>query len=75
MSVTKRSLNVIKEFRNYIWQTDKDGRIINEPDHLWSHSMDAVRYPMENLYSITRNDAQEQADRALSRLRNNKPNR
>ena len=37
MSVTKRSTNILKEYRNYLWLTDKDGRIINEPDHLWSH--------------------------------------
>lgn len=49
VSVTKRSLNVIKEYRNYLWLTDKDGKIINEPDHTWSHSMDAIRYGMESL--------------------------
>jgi phage terminase large subunit len=46
IAVTKRSLNVIKEYRNYVWQTDKTGRIINEPDHLYSHSMDAIRYKL-----------------------------
>jgi len=44
ISVTKRSLNVIKEYRNYLWKTDRDGKIINEPDHAFSHSMDAIRY-------------------------------
>lgn len=44
ISITKRSVDVIKEYRNYVWQTDKLGKIINEPDHLYSHSMDAVRY-------------------------------
>lgn len=44
ISVTKRSLNVIKEYRNYVWMTDKNGKIINEPEHLYSHSMDAIRY-------------------------------
>lgn len=44
MSVTKRSLNIIKEYRNYLWKTDRDGKIINEPDHAFSHSMDAIRY-------------------------------
>jgi phage terminase large subunit len=42
--VTKRSLNVIKEYRNYVWMTDKNGKIINEPEHQFSHSMDAIRY-------------------------------
>lgn len=44
ISVTKSSINIIKEYRNYVWVTDKDGKIINEPDHLFSHSMDAIRY-------------------------------
>lgn len=48
-SITKRSTNVIKEYRNYVWLTDKDGKIINEPDHTWSHSMDAIRYAMQTL--------------------------
>jgi len=49
-SVTKRSIDIIKEYRNYIWLTDKDGRIINEPDpRCDNHSMDAIRYGMNNL--------------------------
>ncbi len=48
VSVTKRSVNVIKEYRNYLWKTDKDGRILNEPEHTFSHSMDAIRYAMES---------------------------
>lgn len=49
ISVTKRSTNIIKEYRNYLWLTDKDERIINKPDHLFSHSMDAIRYAFEGL--------------------------
>lgn len=49
ISVTKRSLNILKEYRNYLWETDKDGKIINTPEHIWSHSMDAIRYGMETL--------------------------
>lgn len=44
ISMTKRSINLIKDYRNYIWQTDKDGKILNIPEHQYSHSMDAVRY-------------------------------
>lgn len=47
ISVTKRSTNLIKEYRNYLWETDKDGKVINEPSHLFSHSMDAVRYAFD----------------------------
>jgi phage terminase large subunit len=49
ISVTKRSLNVIKEYRNFMWKTDKDGKIINEPDVLYDHSMDAIRYGLNDL--------------------------
>ncbi len=48
-SITKRSVNLIKEYRNYCWLTDKNGKILNEPDHTWSHSMDAIRYGMQTL--------------------------
>jgi phage terminase large subunit len=44
ISVTKRSLNIIKEYRNYLWETDKDGKILNVPEDLFNHSMDAIRY-------------------------------
>lgn len=37
ISVTKQSINIIKEYRNYLWSTDKEGRTLNEPEHLWSH--------------------------------------
>lgn len=49
MSMTKRSLNVIKEYRNYLWQTDKDGKIINVPDVGFDHAMDAIRYGINSL--------------------------
>lgn len=49
LSITKRSTNVLKEYRNYLWLTDKNGKIINEPDHTYSHAMDAVRYALTSL--------------------------
>lgn len=49
ISVTKRSINVIKEYRNYLWLTDKNGKILNEPEHQFSHSMDAIRYGLVSL--------------------------
>ena len=49
MSVTKRSPNVIKAYRNYMWRTDRDGKIIDIPDHLFSDAMDSTRYGMESL--------------------------
>lgn len=49
MSITKRSINVIKEYRNYLWETDKDGKVLNVPEHTFSHSMDAIRYAMTSI--------------------------
>ena len=49
ISMTKRSLNLIKEYRNYLWKTDKEGKILDIPDTGFDHSMDAVRYGMESL--------------------------
>lgn len=55
ISVTKRSINTIKEYRNYLWLTDdKTGKILNEPDHLWSHSMDAFMYALQSVAPVIR---------------------
>lgn len=48
ISVTKRSLNLLREYRNYLWITDKDGKIINEPQEFLDHCMDAIRYGMDS---------------------------
>ena len=39
----------MKEYRNYLWQTDKEGKIINEPEVVWNHSMDAIRYAINSM--------------------------
>lgn len=52
VSVTKRSLDVIKEYRNYLWQTDKEGKIINEPEGGFDHAMDAIGYAIWNIRGI-----------------------
>lgn len=49
MSVTKSSVNVIKSYRNYMWKTDRDGRILDIPHHDYSDAMDAIRYGLESL--------------------------
>jgi len=49
ISVTKRSTNLLKEYRNYLWETDKDGKTINIPTKSWDHILDAGRYAMESL--------------------------
>lgn len=49
ISITKRSINGIKEYRNYMWETDKEGRILNTPIDMWNHFIDATRYGFESL--------------------------
>lgn len=49
ISVTKGSINIIKEYRNYMWSTDRDGKILNVPESWFDHSMDAIRYWFSNL--------------------------
>lgn len=49
ISVTKQSTNIIKEYRNYLWMVDKDGKILNVPEHEFSHGMDAVRYALSSI--------------------------
>lgn len=50
VSMTKRSVNIIKEYRNYVWVTDKDGKIINEPLDVNNHAMDGIRYAVNSLF-------------------------
>lgn len=49
ISVTKRSVNLIREYRSYMWETDKDGAITKNPMKTNNHALDAGRYGMENL--------------------------
>lgn len=49
VSITKRSINGIKEYRNYFWIIDKDGHELREPEPGNDHFLDAVRYRMEML--------------------------
>jgi phage terminase large subunit len=48
ISITKRSVNYIKSYRNFQWQTDKDGNIIPKYDHYFSDEMMSVVYGMTN---------------------------
>ena len=49
ISVTKRSVNIIKEYRNFLWMVDKNGKIINEPEKGFDHLMDAIRYAIMSI--------------------------
>lgn len=47
--LTSDSTNTIQEFRNYKWQEDRNGKMINIPIDSHNHTIDALRY---GTYSI-----------------------
>jgi phage terminase large subunit len=47
--ITKRSTNLIKEFRGYVWKTDRNGTILNEPIDFQNHLCDSVRYILSHV--------------------------
>lgn len=44
INVTKNSLGIIDELRNYSWKRDANGNYINTPIDRYNHSLDALRY-------------------------------
>jgi phage terminase large subunit len=44
IKVTRRSINLLYEFRNYTWDKDKDGNYISKPIDNYNHGIDASRY-------------------------------
>jgi phage terminase large subunit len=46
--VTSRSVNLIKELRNYKYHEDKQGNITNKPIDAFNHACDAMRYGIYN---------------------------
>lgn len=52
ISVTKQSVNLIKEYRNYLWQVDKNGKVLNVPEKGNDHAMDALRYGLNSIIKM-----------------------
>ncbi|SQA92476.1 PBSX family phage terminase large subunit [Capnocytophaga ochracea] len=42
--ITRRSENIIKEFKNYTYAQDKSGAFLNVPIDTFNHAIDATRY-------------------------------
>jgi len=49
--ITKDSENMQKEFRNYKWKEDRNGRVLNIPEDRENHTTDALRYATYSLLS------------------------
>lgn len=47
--VHPRCPNVLVELNNYIWDKDKDGRVLNQPIDEYNHALDAFRYSAEKI--------------------------
>lgn len=50
LMVTKDSLNLINELRNYTWEKDRDGNSLNYPIDKFNHLLDALRYALWTKY-------------------------
>lgn len=59
ITVTNSSINLIKEYRNYMWKYDKNGVATQEPEGGNDHALDAVRYAMETLANRILDDIDE----------------
>ena len=46
--ITKRSVNLIRELKNYKWKEDAAGNALNVPVDRFNHGIDAVRYAVMN---------------------------
>jgi phage terminase large subunit len=66
--VTRRSTNVWEAYENYTWAEDKDGNPKNEPDHQYSHAMDAVSYAIASLHNKTQDIIIPTAPRARQNI-------
>jgi phage terminase large subunit len=73
ISVTKRSVNLIKEYRNYLWDTDKQGKTLNVPESGLDHALDAVRYALVSFKPNT-HDPFHTMRVNIERQRNLRPN-
>jgi phage terminase large subunit len=47
ISVTRSSKNLIDEYENYYWATDKDGKTTGKPEGGRDHALDALRYAFD----------------------------
>ena len=52
--VTKRSLNLIRELRGYVWMRDKNGEWLNELVDILNHTIDAARYAVFPVIKVHR---------------------
>jgi phage terminase large subunit len=69
ISVTKRSLNLLKEYRNYLWEVDREGKTLNVPQDFLNDALDATRYGLDAVRAVTQEtDRQKEAREAAKTI-------
>lgn len=63
IKITRSSNDIIKEFRNYTYRQDKEGKWLNEPIDAYNHGVDSVRYVI--LSKILGDNAPEMSSAAI----------
>ncbi len=71
ISITKRSVNIIKEYRKYLWKTDKNGKTLGEPLDKNNHGMDAIRYGFDGYHFIKEKKKEPPRQKPRSYFRRN----
>lgn len=66
--VTRKSTNVWNAYDNYAWAEDKDGNPKGEPEHTYSHAMDAITYAIGSLHNKQSDIIRPQAPRQRSNI-------
>jgi len=68
--VTKRSVNLLKEYRQYLWMVDKNGKILDVPEGGLDHALDAVRYALMSYRPNDQLMKQRMSQNVIERMRN-----
>lgn len=64
--ITRRSINILKEYHNYLWMTDSRGAFINTPQGGFDHALDAIRYALNSEILVDKSKVQK----IISRINN-----
>lgn len=71
ISATKRSVALIKEYKNYLWAEDKSGKPTGSPCPGGDHALDAIRYALTFVRKSSSNfDFENFAKNELKKSRN-----
>lgn len=68
--VTERSINVIHEFQNHVYETKTDGKHSNQPKDSYNHTIDAIRYTNEDEPSKVTEIKDKEAQDFLGKMMN-----